>query len=49
MEHAFTSTSLFKFISRVFFNKTNVNLAGKVTRISAEILFSVDVIKLGER
>lgn len=30
MENAFAGTSLFRFISRVFFNKTNVNLAGKV-------------------
>lgn len=49
MEIAFTGTSLFKFIFHVFFNKTHVNLAGKVLAVPAEIPFTlhkVDVIKL---
>lgn len=51
MENAFTGMSLFRFISHVFFNKTNVNTAQKVTR-PAEILFMirrVDVIKWGRK
>lgn len=49
MENAFSGTSLFRFISQVSFNKTNVNKAEKLTHGPAEILFtihSVDVIKL---
>lgn len=48
--NAYPATSLFNFISHVFFNKTHVNLAGKVIRGPAEILFTLhnaDVIKLG--